>query len=123
MASWLPSHLTYLITAQFAYADVRDYRRLETLVVDNRINWVIHLSAILSATGEKIPQQAIELNNVGIQVTAACPMRISLIPGSSRYLLLECSRAGPRPQSPCFLPKHHRGFRAYNTVSSSFNPA
>ena len=52
----------------FFYADVMDYRRLESLVVDHRIDWIFHLSALLSAVGEKNVQQALAVNNIGFQV-------------------------------------------------------
>ena len=52
----------------FAYCDVLDYRGLETLVVNHQIDWVIHLSALLSAVGEQNVQKALTVNNVGFQV-------------------------------------------------------
>ncbi len=52
----------------FVYADVLDYRWLESLIVDNKIQTVIHLSALLSALGEKMTDKALALNNGGTQV-------------------------------------------------------
>eukprot|EP00042_Codosiga_hollandica_P029053 m.157504 g.157504 ORF g.157504 m.157504 type:complete len:353 (-) comp52960_c0_seq1:1344-2402(-) len=51
----------------FVYADVLDYHWLESLIVDYKIQWVIHLSALLSAIGERNPDKAIALNNGGTQ--------------------------------------------------------
>ena len=53
---------------KFLYADVKDYRALEAIVVDNRVDWIIHLSALLSFAAEKNPQAAIDLNNIGTLV-------------------------------------------------------
>ncbi|KAE8289707.1 L-threonine 3-dehydrogenase, mitochondrial [Larimichthys crocea] len=41
-----------LITGPFLYADVLDYKLLRELIVNNRITWLIHYSALLSAVGE-----------------------------------------------------------------------
>ena len=58
----------FIVVGKFLYADVKDYRALEAIVVDNRIDWVIHLSALLSFAAEKNPQAAIDLNNIGTLV-------------------------------------------------------
>jgi len=42
---------------------VRD--QIARAVVDNRVEWVMHLATILSAAGEKNPKLALELNNLG----------------------------------------------------------
>jgi UDP-glucose 4-epimerase len=65
-----------LLSGPFVYADVLDYRWLESLIVDNKIQWVIHLSAILSALGERIPDKALALNNGGIQVSVLIVRRL-----------------------------------------------
>jgi threonine 3-dehydrogenase len=46
----------------FQYLDVLDYKQLEQAVVDNNINWIVHLSAIMSVLAEAIPQKAMDLN-------------------------------------------------------------
>ncbi|ORX91412.1 L-threonine dehydrogenase [Basidiobolus meristosporus CBS 931.73] len=51
----------------FVYADVLNYQQLESLVVDFHIDWIVHLSAILSAVGEKNPAQALAVNVNGFQ--------------------------------------------------------
>lgn len=51
----------------FVFADVTNYDALAKIVVENRIDWVIHLASLLSAVGEKNPQLAIKLNARGIE--------------------------------------------------------
>ncbi|KAG9336893.1 hypothetical protein JZ751_003242 [Albula glossodonta] len=47
-----PESPRVLITGPFVYADVLDYKNLRELVVNNRITWLVHYSALLSAVGE-----------------------------------------------------------------------
>lgn len=56
-----------LSTGLFQYADVLDYKGLEALIVNHKVDWVFHLSALLSAVGEKNVQLALAVNNVGFQ--------------------------------------------------------
>merc|ERR1712130_50070 len=51
----------------YAYANVLDERSLDKLVVDNRIDWVIHNSSILSAVAEKNHLAAFDLNFIGFR--------------------------------------------------------
>ncbi|KAI6660508.1 L-threonine 3-dehydrogenase, mitochondrial [Oopsacas minuta] len=51
-----------LKSGRFEHLDVLDARRFEALVVENRIDLVIHFSAILSALGESNVQKAIDIN-------------------------------------------------------------
>lgn len=51
----------------YFYSDVLDYPVLKSLVVTHNIEWVIHLSALLSAIGERNVQQAIHVNINGMQ--------------------------------------------------------
>lgn len=46
----------------FVYADVLDLKHLNSIVVNNHINWVIHFSALLSAVAEDYPQKALDVN-------------------------------------------------------------
>lgn len=39
-------------TGPFIYADILDYKNLREIVVNNRITWLVHYSALLSAVGE-----------------------------------------------------------------------
>eukprot|EP00744_Colponema_vietnamica_P000632 GILI01001112.1.p2 GENE.GILI01001112.1~~GILI01001112.1.p2 ORF type:complete len:350 (-),score=114.72 GILI01001112.1:420-1415(-) len=51
----------------FFYCDVLDKQRIHQLVVDNKVTWIVHLASLLSATGEKMPQLALNINAGGIQ--------------------------------------------------------
>ncbi|KAF9199255.1 hypothetical protein BGZ49_010659 [Haplosporangium sp. Z 27] len=51
----------------FVYADVLDYAQLERIVVDYRIDWIVHYSALLSAVAEKNPAMALMVNMNGFQ--------------------------------------------------------
>ena len=49
----------------FMYADILDYKNLQSLVVNNRVTWIVHFSALLSAIGELNVQEALKINVVG----------------------------------------------------------
>ncbi|KAJ9060685.1 hypothetical protein DSO57_1028301 [Entomophthora muscae] len=55
----------FLESGPFVYADVLNRPQLESLIVDFRIDYLIHFSALLSAVGEKFPARALEVNMVG----------------------------------------------------------
>ncbi|KTG33200.1 hypothetical protein cypCar_00016924 [Cyprinus carpio] len=50
----------------FVYADVLDYKNLRELVVNNRITWLVHYSALLSAIGEANVALARTINITGL---------------------------------------------------------
>nr|XP_019940551.1 PREDICTED: L-threonine 3-dehydrogenase, mitochondrial-like isoform X1 [Paralichthys olivaceus]XP_019940552.1 PREDICTED: L-threonine 3-dehydrogenase, mitochondrial-like isoform X1 [Paralichthys olivaceus] len=50
----------------FVYADVLDYKHLRELIVNNRITWLIHYSALLSAVGEANVALARKINITGL---------------------------------------------------------
>eukprot|EP01137_Pigoraptor_chileana_P020934 Opistho-2@83972 len=54
-------------TGPFIYGDVLSYYQLESIVVNERIDWVVHFSALLSAIGEQNPQKALAVNVTGFQ--------------------------------------------------------
>ena len=54
-------------TGPFAYCDVTDKESIARLVVENRITHIMHLATLLSAVGERSPQLALRVNNMGIQ--------------------------------------------------------
>lgn len=54
-----------LLTGPFVYADVLDYKNLRELVVNNRITWLVHYSALLSAIGEANVALARTINITG----------------------------------------------------------
>ncbi|KAG7463214.1 hypothetical protein JOB18_043470 [Solea senegalensis] len=50
----------------FVYADVLDYKNLRELIVNNRITWLIHYSALLSVVGEANVALARKINISGL---------------------------------------------------------
>ncbi|KAG0261508.1 hypothetical protein BG011_000972 [Mortierella polycephala] len=57
----------FMASGPFVYADVMNYSMLERIVVDWRIDWVVHYSALLSAVAEKNPALALSVNMAGFQ--------------------------------------------------------
>lgn len=49
----------------FIYADILDYKNLREIVVNNRITWLVHYSALLSAIGEANVSLARSVNITG----------------------------------------------------------
>lgn len=37
----------------YIFADILDFKGLQKIVVDHRVDWIIHFSALLSAIGEQ----------------------------------------------------------------------
>jgi len=56
-----------LESGPFVYADVMNRPQLESLIVDFRIDFLVHFSALLSAVGEKNPERALAVNMTGFQ--------------------------------------------------------
>jgi threonine 3-dehydrogenase len=50
----------------FAYLDILNMADLERLVVEHKVDWLIHNASILSAAGERNPQLALEINVKGL---------------------------------------------------------
>ncbi|KAG0363311.1 hypothetical protein BC939DRAFT_436600 [Gamsiella multidivaricata] len=57
----------FMASGPFVYADVMNYSLLERIVVDWRIDWIVHYSALLSAVAEKNPALALSVNMTGFQ--------------------------------------------------------
>uniref|UniRef100_UPI00358E17FD L-threonine 3-dehydrogenase, mitochondrial-like n=1 Tax=Myxine glutinosa TaxID=7769 RepID=UPI00358E17FD len=59
-----PNHVFH--KGPFIYADILDYKNLREIVVNNRITWLVHFSALLSAAGEKNVPLARSVNITGL---------------------------------------------------------
>ncbi|XP_042177284.1 L-threonine 3-dehydrogenase, mitochondrial-like isoform X2 [Oncorhynchus tshawytscha] len=59
-----PSHVFY--SGPFIYSDILDYKNLREIVVNNRITWLVHYSALLSAVGEANVSLARDVNITGL---------------------------------------------------------
>ena len=53
-------------TGPYVFADVLDFKCLQELIVNNRISWVIHFSALLSAVAEQNTALALRVNVEGL---------------------------------------------------------
>ncbi|XP_065062066.1 L-threonine 3-dehydrogenase, mitochondrial-like [Rhopilema esculentum] len=54
-----------LESGPFIYADILDYKNLQSIVVDYSIDWIVHFSALLSAIGEQNVSEALKINIYG----------------------------------------------------------
>uniref|UniRef100_A0AAY5L2S9 L-threonine 3-dehydrogenase, mitochondrial n=1 Tax=Esox lucius TaxID=8010 RepID=A0AAY5L2S9_ESOLU len=59
-----PSHVFH--SGPFIYSDILDYKNLREIVVNNRITWLVHYSALLSAVGEANVALARDVNITGL---------------------------------------------------------
>lgn len=50
----------------FIYADILDSKNLQEIVVNQRIDWLVHFSALLSAIGEANVPLAMKVNIEGV---------------------------------------------------------
>lgn len=53
------------LPCRFEHLDVSDLKKYETLVKENKIDYIVHLAAILSALGERFPDRANNVNVTG----------------------------------------------------------
>ncbi|XP_071807187.1 L-threonine 3-dehydrogenase, mitochondrial-like [Asterias amurensis] len=59
-----PKHI--LQSGPYYFADVLDFKNLQQLIVTERIDWLVHFSALLSAVGEQDVPLAIKVNIQGL---------------------------------------------------------
>jgi len=50
----------------FIYADILDFKNLQEIVVNHRIDWLVHFSALLSSVGEYNVPLAMKVNIEGL---------------------------------------------------------
>lgn len=50
----------------YIFADILDFKGLQKIVVDHRVDWLIHFSALLSAIGEQNVPLAVRVNIEGM---------------------------------------------------------
>ena len=55
-----------LANGPFLFADVLDFKCLQEIVVNQRIDWLVHFSALLSAVGENNVPLAVRVNIEGL---------------------------------------------------------
>ena len=55
-----------LQSGPFIYADILDFKNLQEIVVNHRIDWLIHFSALLSSVGEYNVPLAMRVNIDGL---------------------------------------------------------
>ncbi|XP_075868508.1 L-threonine 3-dehydrogenase, mitochondrial-like [Nelusetta ayraudi] len=60
-----PSYHVYQ-SGPFIFSDILDRKRLEEIVVNNNIDWLVHYAAVLSADGERNVSLAREVNVTGV---------------------------------------------------------
>lgn len=53
----------------FVFLDTCDYNSIARVCMENQIDWIFHMAALLSAVGEKDPKLAIKINNLGVENT------------------------------------------------------
>lgn len=56
---------TVFLVGPFVYSDILDYKSLREIVVNHRITWLFHYSALLSAAGEANVSLARAVNITG----------------------------------------------------------
>merc|ERR1719367_742776 len=55
-----------LADGPFIFADILDFKNLQEIVVNHRIDWLVHFSALLSAVGEQNVPLAVRVNIEGL---------------------------------------------------------
>ena len=55
------------IKCKYEKLDICDQKKYESIVKENKVDYIVHLAAILSASGEKTPDLAYDVNVTGAQ--------------------------------------------------------
>jgi nucleoside-diphosphate-sugar epimerase len=55
------------INCRYEKLDIVDAKKYESIVKENKVDYIVHLAAILSASGEKMPDLAYDVNVTGAQ--------------------------------------------------------
>jgi dTDP-4-dehydrorhamnose reductase len=63
-----------LKSGPFQHLDVTQLSALEQIIVDEGIGTIVHLAALLSATGEKNPQLALQVSDAEVEPDAFAPL-------------------------------------------------
>ena len=50
------------LPCRYEQLDVTDFKRYDELVAEHKIDYIVHLAAILSALGERFPDRATDVN-------------------------------------------------------------
>lgn len=58
---------SFLESGPFQYLDVSDRDQMARVILENGVDTVIHMAALLSAVGERNPQLALKVNNQGME--------------------------------------------------------
>lgn len=75
-----PCLVSLLLTGPFIYSDILDYKNLREIVVNNRVTWLFHYSALLSAVGEANVSLARAVNITGGSLGLAPVMPLPVFP-------------------------------------------
>lgn len=82
----------------FIYSDILDYKNLREIVVNNRITWLVHYSALLSAVGEANVSLARAVNITGKPRS----LLSAFFRPSFHFGNANCSFRAQRPDDSCF---------------------
>merc|ERR550532_868549 len=100
----------------FLFADVLDFKCLQEIVVNHRIDWLVHFSALLSAVGEQNVPLAVRVNIEGLHNVIELSKQYKLklfVPSTIGAFGPEsprCHRTQQTIQAETFCAEHNRSF-------------
>lgn len=77
-----------LPSGPFIFSDVLDRKRLEEIVVNNNIDWLVHYAAVPCADGERSVSLAREVNVTGTREYSCDSTVVATLAGDLQPLLL-----------------------------------